>query len=633
MVNAPRSWQDYQRFLLAPDPGKQYRPVNLGIAGLIKPHFGLDPYSYHWIPLIIHLLNTILFFCIARKLLSGTIAVLFATGFWGLHSVAGWITYDITYLSDFNPACLFLISLLLALVAREKRCLFLHIASLLAFTLSLFAKEIAITFPLAIWLGISLAEIRASGAAGNIKSLWQALKKTSRFIAIYWVIAFIFACRILLWLDAGLIYTQGSGESYDFMFWSNLVAKTKYIFWALNLPDALQIAHAHRYRLLAFGLMGCLLTIWLLDLIRRRIRLTAIEVGGLIWFIGLNVPAFLLSHRLGKWYLYIPLFGLALTIGVLAENLSTLLPKSRTRIAGLLLLTVLLTPVVFSSYVQTRSYIVSSDCAFQSNVIEMYLKEFNKAFPTVPSGATVFVLPSYDESAAKTVAAPPIENGRLLSLFYPGRNTQMLFALNGDRLPDDWRSRSEFLILQWLNGRFCNVTQYYREKGNKPGRRLIPLADLSHVKINRNEYYPDYEHLGTPHDQPAFFLTPEKDTLVQIAGTSVTIPLGVIPPEAQLRFEVSWMFDQGDGGWAAVDLKTPKGESRLFGEYMQPNPPKQCLQWKEVQLDLRRYAHSSAELILRCYNDPGKQTVADWLNWRDIVLIAPQHAEKAPNVP
>jgi hypothetical protein len=66
---------------------------------------------------------------------------------------------------------------------------------------------------------------------------------------------------------------------------------------------------------------------------------------------------------------------------------------------------------------------------------------------------------------------------------------------------------------------------------------------------------------------------------------------------------------------------------------MQPNPPKQCLQWKEVQLDLRRYAHSSAELILRCYNDPGKQTVADWLNWRDIVLIAPQHAEKAPNVP
>jgi hypothetical protein len=87
------------------------------------------------------------------------------------------------------------------------------------------------------------------------------------------------------------------------------------------------------------------------------------------------------------------------------------------------------------------------------------------------------------------------------------------------------------------------------------------------------------------------------------------------------------MFDQGDGGWAAVDLKTPKGESRIFGEYMQPNAPKQCLQWKGVQVDLGPYANSSAELILRCFNDAGKQTIADWLNWRDIILRSPQQTE------
>ncbi len=620
MVNAPGTWQEFKALLLSPDPGKQYRPLNLGFAGLIKPYFGLAPLPYHWIPLIFHLLNTILFYCVARKMLSGSLAVLFATGFWGLHSVAGWITYDITYLSDFLPAFLFLLSLMLALLARQKNSLLLYAGSLLAFILSLFAKEVAIIFPFGIWLGISIAETRAAGDSGGAKGLWNALKKTLPFVAAYWAMAIVFGFRILYWLSSGAIYTQGAGQSYDFGLLSNLIAKTKYIFWALNLPDALEIPHARRYRLLAFGLMGCLVAIWCLNLLRRKLRLSSAEYGGLICFVALNIPALFLSHRLGKWYLYIPLFGLAIALGVLAEHLRNLLPGFRGRIAGLLLLAVLLAPVVFSSQVQTRSYIARSDCSFQSDVVQMYLDEFRSAFPKVPHDATVYMLPSYDESAANTIAAPPNDKGRLLNLFYPGNNLRMLFGIKGDRLPDDWRSRSDILMLQWLNGRFCNVTQYYRAKEGEAGRPLIPLVDLSRAVVSRNEYYPDYEHFSTPNGRPAFFLTPEKDTLVQVAGASVVVPLGAIAPGSRLRFEVSWMFDQGDGGWAAVDLKTSKGEVTLYREYMQPNPPKQCLRWKEVQVDLQPYAQSDAEFILRCYNDPGKLTIADWLNWRDMTI-------------
>ena len=621
MVNAPRSWHDFQHFLLTPDPGKQYRPLTLGFAGLIRPYLGLDPHPYHWIPLIFHLLNTVLFFCVARKLLSGSLAVLFATGFWGFHSVAGWVTYDITYVPDFLHAFLLLLSLMLALRAREKHSPLFYIASLVAFALSLFTKEVAVTFPLGIWLGIGIAEARAAGDAGGASGLWKALKKTLPFVSPYWAIAFIFGCRILYWLNHGVIYTQGAGQSYDFGLLSNLAAKTKYIFWALNLPDVLQIPHAHRYRLLALGLMGCLLAIWCLDLLRRKMKLSSAECGGLVWFVGLSVPALLLSHRLAKWYLYVPLLGLALALGVLAESLGNLLPKSGRRIAALLLLAVLITPVVFSSRVQTRSYIVSSDCAFQSDVVQMYLAEFRAAFPAIPHGAVAFLLPSYDQGAANTIAAPPNDNDRLLNLFYPGSDLRMSFAHKGDRLPDDWRSRPGILMLQWLNGRFCNVTQYYRSKEVKPGRVLIPLIDLSRTDISRSEYYPDYEHFDTPNGRPAFFLTPEKDTLIQIAGSSVAVPLGTISAGARLKFEVSWMFDQGDGGWAEVDLKTAKGVNTLFREYMQPNPQKQCPGWKEVQLDLAPYAQPDAELVLKCYNDPGKKGMADWLNWRDLVIV------------
>jgi hypothetical protein len=53
---------------------------------------------------------------------------------------------------------------------------------------------------------------------------------------------------------------------------------------------------------------------------------------------------------------------------------------------------------------------------------------------------------------------------------------------------------------------------------------------------------------------------------------------------------------------------------------MRLNPKEKSHPWKEVAVDLQAYWNEEADLILKCYNDPGKNTVADWLNWRDIVI-------------
>ena len=80
------------------------------------------------------------------------------------------------------------------------------------------------------------------------------------------------------------------------------------------------------------------------------------------------------------------------------------------------------------------------------------------------------------------------------------------------------------------------------------------------------------------------------------------------------------MFDGGDGGWAELSIRAPGKESVLYREYLNPNRPSGALRWKELNLDLEPFAGQTAELVLKCYNDPGKTTVADWLSWRDIVL-------------
>ena len=99
--------------------------------------------------------------------------------------------------------------------------------------------------------------------------------------------------------------------------------------------------------------------------------------------------------------------------------------------------------------------------------------------------------------------------------------------------------------------------------------------------------------------------------------------LDQIPPGGRLRFETAWMFAAGDGAWAELSVRSDGKEDILYREYMNPVPVKEPLRWKEAALDLSPYAGRMAELILKCYNDPGKTTIADWLSWRDIVIESP----------
>jgi hypothetical protein len=67
-------------------------------------------------------------------------------------------------------------------------------------------------------------------------------------------------------------------------------------------------------------------------------------------------------------------------------------------------------------------------------------------------------------------------------------------------------------------------------------------------------------------------------------------------------------------------LRTRGKEIVIYREYLLPDLKRRNLVWKEVIFDLRPYANAQADLVLKCYNDAGKNTVADWLNWRDIVI-------------
>jgi hypothetical protein len=619
LIHAPRSWGQFFQLLSGPDPTQQYRPLTLGALSLALPFLGLDPRPYHWIPIAFHLLNTCLFFLLARRVMSDLLSALAATVFWGLHSVAAWVTYDIGYFPDFLMGFFSLSSLIVAIDGFRTRNRLRTFAALLLYAGALLCKEASVALPLALWICLVLSQLREFPRAPEGRDIAGMFRKSAPLAGIYLALALAHSARLISWLRSGLLYAQGAGAAYDINPLSNLLGKLRYFYWAFNLPDYLYIAHPNRNRALALLLMGLLLVTWLIDVARRRAKLSPVESGGLIWLIGMLAPAFLLSARTAKWYLYIPVMGLAFTIGSLAGRLRQITARINPRTAGCAILVLFLGPMLFSSAVQTRSFLNSSDSSYASLLVRNCLQDFKALHPSLPPEVTLYLLPTFQKNAAEFFGG-----GHLYQMFYHNSRIGMLFADKGDRLPADFRERDDIRILQFLYGHVYDVTDYYKgRRSDARSVRVIPDLDKADVTVDRSEYYPSYDSFATPNGRAVFFPTPEREIFTQIAGTTVSVPLGIIPVHAYLRFDVSWMHDQGDGAWAELSLLCGGREDLLFRKYMNPNLRGKGLTWEPKRLDLARYSGKKAELILRCRNSRGNSTVADWLNWRDTRLECP----------
>jgi 4-amino-4-deoxy-L-arabinose transferase-like glycosyltransferase len=619
LIHSPRSMDELLQVVTRPDAARQYRPVTLVFAAAFVPLFGTDPWPYHFIPVVFHLANTVLFYLLTRRLLTDSAGTLAATGFWALHSVAGWVTYGITYISDFMMVFFALCCLILSVDARREDSRIKRILAVGMFSLALLSKEAAVALPPALLLCLVLAEISPLRRRVTVRDVVQIALRSLPLPLLCLFLVAVYAAPMVWWMQSGALYTQGEAAAYDIDPFASLLSKAKYLYWAFNLADPLSIPHPNRNRALALVLMGSLWAAWTVDLSRRKFKPAPLEWGGLLILLCLSLPAAMLSQRIAKWYLYLPLIGIALAFGHFGTRIAGPIPERRRRAAAAVVPALLLAPVVFSSAVQTRSFLNSSDSAYASRVVASCVADFRAQHPVLPPETTIYVLRTFEKNVSEFFG-----NGKLYELFYPGRRIRMLFADRGDRLPDDYATRGDVLILQYMYGHVYDVSRYYRERRlDTCGLRLVQDLRRLDVSVRRSEYYPSYDAFGTPGGTAAFFPTPEKDILTQIGGSTAVVRVGVILPDAVLRFDRSWMHDDGDGAWAEVKIRFEGREHSLYRSYCRPNPRGKGLTWEEVRLDLSPFAGRDVDLVLSCLNNEGGNTVADWVNWRDIAIESP----------
>src|SRR5206468_302685 len=138
-----------------------------------------------------------------------------AATFWGLHSVAGWITYDITFLSEFLLVFFVLASLILAVDGHTQKSPARICGSIVLFIAALLTKEAAITYPLSLLICLGLAGLRDSAASTTARKVRDCFKKALPLTGLSLILSSIHAGVLLHWLRAGLLYTQGESSPYN----------------------------------------------------------------------------------------------------------------------------------------------------------------------------------------------------------------------------------------------------------------------------------------------------------------------------------------------------------------------------------------------------------------------------------
>lgn len=151
-----QSLRPFSKFFLSPDiftgsnyaaeniGGKNWRPVASLTFALEYAAFGANPFGFHFISILLHLLNLILVYLLITKFTKRVGIAALVTGFWALHPAITEAVSWITNQSSLIFLGFFLLTVLAILGYEERKKKFLLWFSYLFFILSLLTKETAL---------------------------------------------------------------------------------------------------------------------------------------------------------------------------------------------------------------------------------------------------------------------------------------------------------------------------------------------------------------------------------------------------------------------------------------------------------------------------------------------------------
>ena len=304
-----RSWSSFFHAFVSTDNSGWYRPLaNRILESLIYPFYGLNPVPYHLVLFPILLLNTLAVYELSWMLTRQRLAAFLATMFFGTHLVNAYVTYDVSFTPELLYTVFYLISGISYLKYLRSRESWALVTSVLCCLATLCSKEPGVTLPLM----LVVIHVIETGSF-ELKSL-RPLKWCFLLLVIYaaFVVGYLRVGGIgsnslfnrakemeagyQVVFDRGVFVNAGRALSEAFML---RVEQPK------NLPPGLMPA-VKLFRL-------CVLALFFLAMLSRKRKVALL---GLIWFFVTCLPVLTLGAHFLSYYLFLPLVGLSLTMGV-----------------------------------------------------------------------------------------------------------------------------------------------------------------------------------------------------------------------------------------------------------------------------------------------------------------------------
>lgn len=400
-----------------------YRPIfREGLFNIFYRFFGLNPFPFRALQLLIHLINTILVYKLIKFLSKRDRPSIIGSLIFGVSAAnVGVLSYLAGGIQASGMTTFLLLSVIYFL--KDKK-----LPAFLFFVLALASHELAVSFPFIVVGLIALKEKLSK------KFFTQVIKDVWPYLAV---------SGIFLYLQAAVIGLPTTEAQYGLSFSISRILNSYswYFAWSWGIPEMLLdfvgpglklnpnlMEFWGSYFKIIFPVFGALILILLLG-IKKQLK-NKFFWFFVFWFIaGISPVVFLPLHR-STYYLAFSLVGIAGMFGLIFESLY----KERKTVAYLLVGCFLALSVMTICLSKKTYWAISRD-----RIARELIQDTKSIYPSLPKGAVVYFLndPDYpiineDWGGSAKQAKVVLSGSDALVLLYEDESLRVLYE--GDEL-------------------------------------------------------------------------------------------------------------------------------------------------------------------------------------------------------
>jgi hypothetical protein len=618
--------------LIQLDDRENFRPFTFWISSsLLVPLGGLHPWVYSMLSAFMHALNTLLCGLMVWRLTQNRVIAVLSSFFFGMHWVLFHVTYGMVCLPDLCYVFFSFVAVLAFLRYMESNSPFWKLISLGACLFAFFSKEMAVILPVLMWVlsWIQIGRVYPRPAAHQ--RFIQAIEHTQ----LYWGLTALFLIHFWILGRGSILPTKPEHPSAVEVSAQQLLEKTPYFWWVMNLPQVYDRSKGPSEVMQAQAR-------YISPHAADKVSRTLFSAEGVYFWVGIALwspvvlwaivhsfrtpevrrflpfclalllsltPVFLLARKIMPHNIYLATAGMAFWMALCLGTVQL----TKARWGGLrewALFAYFVATLVGIYNEVNRSWQIHGSIMAQTAVDDL-----KHILPELAPTAGLYFLKS-------TEGGLPwyYDGGNLFRAMFQKPRLWVRFQDRNDYFPKELRLGSKDYILRVVGTHIYDASSEFLVNPERTAESLLPLFDISAVAINRQEYYPRYDKFNTPNEKLAFIMPVHRfnvgyQALVLLAGGAVEAYLEANQQPGYLVVRVCLVNDFGDGVVGRLTAIDDRGDKVLIEHEFLP-----------VE---KLEEGSPFRLKLETFNRWGRDTIGDWLAWSIIRVPSAQETQNA----